>query len=163
MRSAVDAEHRQLLGVRVGQAEQTGRGHHQPLAPTERIEGDQDPIADLEMLDGVSHRQDAADTLIADSEGRTGNAPWITHSSFMLTGAYSTPTNTSPAAGAAGSCTSTTSVTSFGSPKALIMAPCIGDFVSSVSGSRNRQDRGRRGTSRLLQRAADHETAEVNR
>src|SRR4029077_7738090 len=37
------------------------------------------------------------------SEGRTGNAPWITYGSFILIGAYSTPTNTSPAAGPEGS------------------------------------------------------------
>jgi hypothetical protein len=59
-----------LLGVGLGEAEQTGCGHDQPLAPTERIEGDQDPIADLEMLDAASHRQDAADTLIADEAGQ---------------------------------------------------------------------------------------------
>ena len=40
-----------MLGVGIGEAKQTSCGNDQPLAPTERIEGDQDPIADLEMLD----------------------------------------------------------------------------------------------------------------
>jgi hypothetical protein len=54
----------------IGEAEQTGCGHYHPLAPTESVEGDQDSIADLQMLDAASHRQDAADTLITDEAGQ---------------------------------------------------------------------------------------------
>ena len=51
----------------------------------------------------------------------------------MLIGAYSTPTDTLPAAGAFGSGTSTSSSTFDGSPKALIIAPRIGiPFVNLV-------------------------------
>ena len=44
-RRRVDAEHRQLLWVGVGEAEQTCCRQDQPFAPTERVERDQDPPA----------------------------------------------------------------------------------------------------------------------
>jgi hypothetical protein len=76
-----------------------------------------------------------------------------------LTGAYSTPTNTSPAAGAAGSRSSTS--TSAGSPKALIIAPRVSDFLQSVIAEINKVAPGERAT-RLLQAAANCEAAEMN-
>ena len=59
-----------MLWVGVGEAEQTCCRHDQPFAPTERIERDQDPIIDLEMLDTASNRQDTTDALIADDAGK---------------------------------------------------------------------------------------------
>src|SRR5258707_398316 len=81
----------------------------------------------------------------------------------MLTGAYSTPINTSPAAGPEGSGTSASSSTSVGSPKALISAARMGDSsIDSVVAEIDEVATGER-AARLLQATAGRETAKVDR
>jgi hypothetical protein len=136
------------------------------FAPTERIERDQDPDTDFEMVDTASDRQDATNAFIADDTGKQrSNRKGALHQirSFMLIGAYSTPTNTSAAVGPDGSGRSTSSSTPVGFPNALIIAARIGDASSAPMTAEIDEIASRERASGLLQPATPKMTPSLVR
>src|SRR5438445_2436212 len=106
-RRRIDAEHRELARIGVGQGEQACGGRQESLAPAETVERHQHAVADLQRcstpLPTASTRPTPSLPTTLGSDGRTGYAPWMRYTSFMLIGACSTPISTWSAPGAGGS------------------------------------------------------------
>src|SRR2546426_687754 len=104
---AVNAEQRELARIGVGQGEQACGGRQESLAPAETVERHQHAVADLQRcstpLPTASTRPTPSLPTTLGSDGRTGYAPWMRYTSFMLIGACSTPISTWSAPGAGGS------------------------------------------------------------